>query len=214
MSTAPSRIPPTDIIFDLGKVLVPFDWDIAFRRLILHVPEDIGRLVVEDRKTFMVNLALPCKQLECGQITFEQFFVKIREITGLDASLEAFRDIWCDIFWLNDELVKIGSKLTQNYSCWLMSNTSEAHYRWITTRFPSIEFYRKAALSYELGHMKPDRQYYEKALELFGIDPLKAVFIDDIQENLDGASLFGIRTIKYETNESLIRLLSDYGVEV
>ncbi len=204
----------TDIIFDLGKVIVPFDWEIAFSRLAGRVAPEVARWVTHDRQTFIDKITGPVIDMERGLITFTEFHSLLRDIIGLDASLDEFRDIWCDIFWLNQDVVKLGTELAKRYPCWLMSNTNRAHYEWIMARFPSVVFYRQAALSYKLGFMKPERAYYEKALELFGVNPQRAVFIDDIQENLDGAAVFGIRTIRFENAKSLMRGLNDLGVIV
>lgn len=208
--TMPDSI--TDVIFDLGKVLVPFDWEIAFSRLTGRVPAEVARWITHDRQTFIDRITGPVIDMERGLITFSEFHSLIRDIILLDASIDEFRDIWCDIFWLDEDVVEIGTELAKRYPCWLMSNTNRAHYEWIISRFPSVRFYRQAALSYKLGFMKPERAYYEKALQLFDVNPQRAVFIDDIQENLDGAAVFGIRTIRFENAKSLIRGLNDIGV--
>lgn len=204
----------TDIIFDLGNVLVPFDWEIAFIKMTKLVPKNISDLIIHDRRAFIDKLSQPFMELETGSVPFVKFYSTICDIIGLDTSLENFREIWCDIFWLDLDVVEVGRKLSRNYPCWLMSNTNQAHYEWIIDKFPEIRFYRKAALSYELGHMKPDGEYYLRALDLFGVDPEKAVFIDDIQENLNGAAVFGIKTIRFENANLLIQQLGDYGVIV
>jgi putative hydrolase of the HAD superfamily len=202
----------TDIIFDLGKVLVPFDWNIAFGRLTGLVPDSVSEMITNDRESFVEKIRLPCNQLELGALSFEDFFLTIGNLIGLETSLDNFRSIWCDIFWLNEDVVEIGTTLAEKFPCWLMSNTNEAHYNWIMQKFPSVRFYRAAALSYELGHMKPDVRYYTKALNLFGVDPQKAVFIDDILENLEGAALLGIRTIRFENARLLTQKLNEFGV--
>lgn len=204
--------PVTNIIFDLGKVLVPFDWEIAFSKLSFHVPREITDLIKNDRALFISLFSDSLIDLEKGLISFENFFDKLRQTFSLDAPLLEFRKIWCDIFWVNQEVIELGRNLSSQYPCWLMSNTSQAHYEWIIEKFPSVLFYRKAALSYELGEMKPDRQYYVKAIDLFGIDPVSAIFIDDIQENLDGAAVLGIRTILFENVLKLRWSLKEHGV--
>lgn len=204
----------TDIIFDLGKVLVPFDWNIAFQKLALCGNPDTIPLVARNRREFLKIVAEPANRLERGQLTFSEFYGMIVRLTGLNVHFETFREIWCDIFWANEDVINIGRVLAQSYSCWLMSNTSEAHYDWIIKKFPDIRFYKKAALSYELGFMKPEPRYYIEAMKLFAVNPGNALFIDDIQENLDGAAIFGIRTIRFDGARNLIQRLRDYGVRI
>lgn len=203
----------TDIIFDLGKVIVSFDWDIALKKIARHAPREISELIIQDRAGFMQLLAEPADRLERGLISFSQFYSTISKTLGLDVSIGELRQIWCDIFWANPDVISIGNSLAHRYNVHLMSNTSEAHYQWIIARFPEVVFYQKAALSYQLGCMKPEAEYYIRAFELFNSSPANALFIDDLQENLDGAEVLGIRTIRFEDSEKLKNRLIEYGVK-
>lgn len=203
----------TDIIFDLGKVIVSFDWNIALGKIAQHAPREISDLIIQDRAGFMQLLAEPAGRLERGLISFAQFYSIISNTLSLDVSIEELRQIWCDIFWANPDVISIGNSLALRYNVHLMSNTSEVHYQWIIARFPEVVFYQKAALSYELGCMKPEAEYYTRAFELFNSSPANALFIDDLQENLDGAEVLGIRTIRFENLEKLKNRLIEYGVK-
>lgn len=202
----------TDIIFDLGKVIVGFDWNITLKKLSQIAPEEVAEFIRRDTPGFMALLADPADCLERGKLSFEEFHSLLSGKLGLDITVQEFRDMWCDIFWPNHDVIRIGRTLAQRYNVHLMSNTSEAHYDWIIRRFPEVIFYRKAALSYQLRCMKPEPEYYSKALALFDSDPAGALFIDDLQENLDGAAFFGIRTIRFEGSENLINRLKEHGV--
>ena len=204
--------PITDIIFDLGKVIVSFDWNIALPKMALHAPREISDLIMQDRPRFMQLLAEPADRLERGLISFEEFYSIVSGKLGLVVSIGELRSIWCDIFWANPDVIRMGKSLARRYNVHLMSNTSEAHYQWIIDRFPEVVFYRQAALSYQLGCMKPEPEYYVRAFQLFDSSPDNALFIDDLQENLDGAEVFGIRTIKFENSEKLKKRLVVYGV--
>lgn len=50
--------------------------------------------------------------------------------------------------------------------------------------------------SSRVGHRKPDARFYEIALELVGVEPAEAVFLDDLGINLKPARALGMRTIK------------------
>src|ERR1700757_2186660 len=47
-------------------------------------------------------------------------------------------------------------------------------------------------ISSEVGIRKPSRKIYAIACERLGVDPLQAVMVDDLQQNLDGAARLGI----------------------
>ena len=108
----------------------------------------------------------------------------------------------------------LGESLSQSYGTWLVSNTSRIHYEYIIGRFPRVPFYKGAALSFDLGVMKPSAAYYEKAIEKFGIDPFQAVFVDDLTENVEGAVRAGITGIVFRNRNQLAQELQRLGVNV
>jgi putative hydrolase of the HAD superfamily len=80
--------------------------------------------------------------------------------------------------------------------------------------FPEIVFYEGAALSYDLGVMKPTAEFFAEALRRFDIDPSHAVFIDDLEENVEGAIRVGINGIVYKGRAQLVRDLRKIDVMV
>lgn len=202
----------TDILFDLGNVLVPIDWNRAYARLVPHLPQQMVELLRTDRAAFEKTISGPCAELETGKIRFSEFYPTVSDKLGIRMSEEEFHYIWCDIFELDSEMVELGRQMAQCYGTWLVSNTSEAHYQWILDRFPEVEFYKDAALSYELGVMKPSPAYFTKAMSRFNLDPANAVFIDDIVENVEGAIRVGINGIVYRGREHMLRELMKLDV--
>jgi len=202
----------TDILFDLGNVLVPIDWNRAYARLSPHLPEDLAHVLRTDRPAFENKVKRPCLELETGKIRFSDFCRTVSGTLGMEITEQEFRYIWCDIFDLDRDMVALGRLMAEQYGTWLLSNTSAAHYRWILERFPGVAFYRGAALSYELGVMKPSPAYFTKALDLFGISPAQSVFIDDIEENVEGAVRVGINGIVFKGRRHLVRELEKLDV--
>jgi putative hydrolase of the HAD superfamily len=204
----------TDILFDLGNVLVPVRWDKAYVRIAPFLPESMAELLRTDRRAFEQRISSLCVELETGRVTFTQFFRSVVDSLGARMAEDRFHRIWCDIFEVDYEMVALGRLISQRYRTWLLSNTSEAHYKWILDRFPGIAFYQAAALSYELGVMKPSPLYFAEALRRFGIEPSQAVFIDDLAENVEGAVRAGIHGIVYRGRTDLIRSLKQLDVVV
>lgn len=204
----------TDILFDLGRVLAPLDWGIAFQRLSAFLPPHRLRLLRENRKAFHDLFHDPVLALEKGELDFDGFHSIMCETLDVSLPMERFHLIWCDIFRVNSRMVALGRALSERYGTWLVSNTSEAHYRWIVTRFPEILFYRGAALSYELGVMKPAAAYYEKAVCLFRVSARNCVFIDDLAENVEGAVRAGMTGIVFTDTDQLTGKLRDLGIAV
>jgi len=203
-----------DILFDLGNVLAPFDWDIALRRLAPYLPEDRARLLATDKKGFAALFQAPSVALETGKIKFGRFQKLMEDILGVKIPRKEFHTIWCDIFRIDGAVVALGRFLSTHYRTWLVSNTSEAHYLWIKEKFPDVVFYRSAALSYELGVMKPCIDFYDKVIAKFDINPGAAVFVDDLVENVEAAIQAGMHGIIFRGAECLLRRFSELGLKV
>ncbi|MGB6068650.1 MAG: HAD family phosphatase [Desulfomonilaceae bacterium] len=203
-----------DILFDLGNVLVPVHWETAFRNLLPHLPPDRAKLLKEDRQAFIDLLREPATALEKGETDSEQFYIAAAELLGTDLNREDFLEMWCNIFSINETMISLGESLSKRYGTWLMSNTSRLHYEYIVRKFPRVTFYKCAALSYDLGVMKPSANYYEKAIEKFRIDPISAVFIDDLPENVEGAVRSGMMGVVFRNSTQLLQELRSLGVNV
>jgi putative hydrolase of the HAD superfamily len=203
-----------NIVFDLGNVLVPVDRGNAYLRLRPYLPPEMTRLLHEDRESFEDLFRGPAAALETGTVDFHQFRLTMEGILGIELDEDAFQQIWCDMFSVDEEMVALGESLSGVYNTWLASNTSVVHYAWILERFPRVAFYRAAALSYELGAMKPAAAYYEKAIVRLGIEPACSVFIDDSEENVAGAIRAGMHGIVFTNRQRLLGELRSRGIAI
>jgi glucose-1-phosphatase len=201
-----------DILFDLGNVLVPVDWDRAFGRLAVHLSAGLVNLWKTDRMAFQAMFNEPAVALEEGRIDFAKFHEIVMKLLGLDLDVREFRSIWCDIFMLDARMADLAESLSSKYGVWLASNTSRAHWRHIIAKWPRLSFFNGVALSFELNCMKPSPEYYRKAIEMFGVHPGSSVFIDDLRENVEGAVRSGINGIVFCSREQLISDLHSLGV--
>jgi putative hydrolase of the HAD superfamily len=81
-----------------------------------------------------------------------------------------------------------------------------------------LDPFDQVTFSYELGFIKPEREIYEHALRGLGVTPEEALFIDDREENIEGARAVGLHTVLYTTWEEIgteplfVRLPSPHGV--
>jgi putative hydrolase of the HAD superfamily len=202
------------IVFDLGNVLVRLDRETPFRRLLPHLPPDRAALAREDRAAFDNLIEEPAIALETGQIDFGTFHRRVCDILGISLGQDRLHVMWCDMFHVDNDMVALGRRLSASYDTTLASNTSRVHYDWIIEKFPEVAFFRAAALSYELGVMKPARQYYEQAIDRFAIDPSRAVFIDDLEQNVAAAEQCGFNGIVFKDMQALVNELETLGVRV
>ena len=196
------------IIFDLGHVVIDFDWKPALQKVMTACdasPDEIyayftdpanDRLFVE------------------GKISAGDFYEQIQAALGLRLSFEAFRAVYADIFYPMPDVEAIIKKLEKKYTLGVLSNTNEIHFPYVMEKFPVLNYFDSFILSYEEKTQKPHYEIYARALEVLQSPPNKTVFIDDIQENVIAASQIGMRAIHFSSAEKLIADLNRFGVSI
>jgi putative hydrolase of the HAD superfamily len=94
----------------------------------------------------------------------------------------------------------------------LLSNTDVMRWTFVKGRFPEILFFDAYVLSFDAGFMKPQLEIYLEALRLSGTRPERAVFIDDVAENVAGANRAGLAGVVLGPGTDLEAALRAVGV--
>jgi len=85
-----------------------------------------------------------------------------------------------------------------------LSNWPAEGFSMACQRFDFLGWFRGVVISGEVGAIKPQPRIYEALLERFAIDPLSAIFIDDVEANVAAARPFGMHAIHF-TNPAALR---------
>src|SRR5215475_6268267 len=197
------------VLFDLGKVLVDFNFETGVQAL--HAACSISR----DRLEEVLWDEIWIRRYELGEISTAQFHSYLCETAALDMDLTGFRDVWSSVF-LPDLLVseRLLTALKRKYPLILVSNTNEAHFEFIRDRYPVIDYFDQQVLSYEVGSLKPDREIFEHAIRVSGFRPDALFFTDDREENILAARELGIHAHQFRTERMLIAALQAADVEI
>lgn len=181
------------IFFDLGMVLVTFDWNIMVARLRARgiAPERVREFLADPSHD----------AFERNEITAEEFFQRAKAITGFQGSLEEFKPYWNEIFETLSENVARARELANFYPLYVISNTNPWHMEFVEKNFPWVHLFRERFYSPLLGMRKPDPRIFEIALTRTGISPHHALFLDDRAENVDAAHAIGMHTLHVPTPE-------------
>jgi FMN phosphatase YigB (HAD superfamily) len=196
------------VIFDLGRVIVPFDFNRGYVRLerLCGIPaaEIPGRIA----PTGLVQL------FESGGIEPRDFVRELSNLLKLDTSYENFCEIWSSIF-LPHTLIPEGmlSGIAQNYRLVLLSNTNAIHFAMIRENYPLLRHFHSFVLSYEVGAMKPLPLIYRRAIEKAGCLPEECFFTDDMPAYVEGARAQGIDAVQFESAAQIEAELRKRGVQ-
>ena len=80
----------------------------------------------------------------------------------------------------------------EGFGIYLCSNASLRMVTWYKNIIPAWECFDGIFYSAEVKCMKPQKEMYEHFYERFGLDPQECFFIDDLQDNIDGAKATGM----------------------
>ena len=197
------------IYFDLGKVILEFDHELACRQI-----ATIADASVEDVRRALFQSDLQ-NQYETGLITSEQFHQQFCTATESSPDKDALLLAGSDIFKLNLPMLPLIKRLAAgSIPIGILSNTCEAHWEFIKSRFPFVcESFLHSILSYQVKAMKPDEQIYGKAIEAAGVSAEKIFFMDDRVENVAGAIAAGIDAVLFRSETELTAQLHDRGIK-
>lgn len=196
------------IIFDLGQVVIAFDWTSALQRLSKHTHRPVDKIIAyftDPQNDFLF--------VE-GKINGEDFFARSQKALDLSVSYAEFRDIYNDIFMPIPETAVIIKRLERQYKLAILSNTNEFHFPYIKKKYRIMDHFKECILSYEEKCQKPQYEIYHNALARLESAPHETVFIDDTEANVISASQIGIQAIQYQGADRLIQDLQKYGVTV
>ncbi|MDR3425745.1 MAG: HAD family phosphatase [Alphaproteobacteria bacterium] len=191
----------TSVVFDLGGVLIDWDPEYLYRKLI---PND------EERHDFLTKVCTrEWHNRHDKGVSFADNARELSEKYPNDPRLRSLIYAWGERY---EEMfsgsiqgsVKILEELNDaKVALYALTNWSAEYYPKACKSFPFLFLFKDAVVSGEEHVMKPDPQIYEILLERTKIDPRRAIYIDDRKENLLPASALGFTTILFTTPEAL-----------
>jgi epoxide hydrolase-like predicted phosphatase len=200
---------PQVVVFDLGKVLVDFDYSVAARRI-----ADRSSLTAEEVRSFIDHSPLLFRY-ETGLLTTEQFFSEVCRFTGFQGTADNFADFFADIFTPIPEMIELQAILRSNgVQTYIFSNTNPLAAAHIRQRFPFFANFDRYIFSYEHGSMKPEAKLYEVVERETGRKGTEIVYLDDRAENVAGGARRGWHVILHETPEKSIAALTGLGLQL
>jgi len=192
-------IRPTIVLFDLGKVLVDFDWQDALQRIAAD-----ARATPDEIACFIASTDV-MRRYEHGHITSDRFFEEVQQGIGYRSDSETFRLAFSDIFSEITDMVALHSRLrAAGIRSWIFSNTNDWAVTQIRARFPFFAHFDGYFLSYELGAMKPHPAIYEAAERSTGCRGGEILYIDDLHENVVAGAQRGWQVIHHVSTDATI----------
>ncbi len=187
------------IVFDLGQVLLRFDYKYFVEKVNRH-KAGIGERFLEHYKN---NYEIH-RDFEKGLISEKYFLSRMLEFLDHTIDEETFCKYWSDIFFFNDDVITLLPVLKKNYKLYLISNTNSIHKKYGYQNYEFLKLFDKLILSHEVKFIKPEKEIYLEVEKVSGFPSEEHIFIDDILEYVDAAKSLGWDGIQFVGYEDLV----------
>jgi putative hydrolase of the HAD superfamily len=191
---------PDLIIFDLGRVLIDFDFHKVVRGL-----KRYSSLSEKEIHRFFQQTPL-WDSFERGQTEPMDFFQQLsRELHLENLTFKDFTPLWNSIFAEKPDSISILQRLRGRYRIALLSNVNIMHWDHIVTTHDFMSWFDHPIASCAVGQRKPDFDIYRTTLHLADAKPSQAIFIDDVENHVLAAKALGIRAHQFIDALQLVR---------
>jgi len=194
------------IIFDLGKVLLHFEFARGYRALEGLCPYPAAEIPRRIAATDLVT------RFETGLMEPRDFFEQLSRLLDLRLEYPRFCEIWSSIFTETLVPESLLEGLARRYRLLLLSNTNVIHFAMVRERYPLIRHFHDLILSYEVKRMKPDPEIFRLAVERSRCRPEECFYTDDIAAYTAAAREQGIDAVTFESASQVERELASRGI--
>jgi glucose-1-phosphatase len=198
------------LLFDLGGVVIDFDFDRAFRFWAARASVEASELGLR------FSLDEPYEQHERGQLHVSDYFASLRRSLNIDLSDDEFLEGWNDVYL--GVMPGISAMLTiasEHFPLYAFTNSNSAHQSEWSVRFAKeLSIFKDIFVSSELGLRKPDPQAFCEVANRTGFIVSEFLFFDDTPENIEGARTAGMKAVLVESSSDVSEALLQLGLDV
>lgn len=197
------------VVFDLGGVLV--DWDPRY--LYCQLFDDAAEM-----ERFLAEVCTQTWNMEQdrGRPVAEATRLLVEQHPERRALIEAFYGRWGDMMVgsLPGAEQLFADVRDTDLGVFALSNWSAETFPVAEERFAFLSRFDDRIISGHEGVIKPEPAIFELALERFGLEPNTAVFLDDVEVNVEAANANGFIGVHFQSAEQAREALIAAGVPI
>ena len=186
------------IIFDFGGVILDINPDLSRHKFAVMLGVENARRLEEEQVPQLY---------ESGRMTRGEFIAKINQIGGTNYSEEEILNAWnAMLLAYQKPRIEWIKRLRNTHKLLMLSNTNESHFEYFHNKLIAeygVTFYQlfdHVYLSHEMGLLKPSLEIFQKVIDEQQLNPLRTLFIEDTQRNVDAARQVGLQTLLIPRN--------------
>jgi len=197
------------IVFDIGNVLLKWDPERPYRRLIPDPAE---------RARFLSDVCSPewNAEQDRGRSWRQAEDVLIATHPERAALIRAYRTHWPEMIpgHIEESVAVLEALIDSGHDVTGLTNFAADTFDVARRQYPFLNRFRGVTVSARIGLMKPDTAIYRHHAETFGLDPSATLFFDDNPANVEGARAAGWNAERFETPEGLRSDLGRHGLRL
>jgi HAD superfamily hydrolase (TIGR01509 family) len=198
-----------NIVFDLGNVLLKYDPKGYLESLGYpkDTVSDLMKLIFHGIEWKLADQGLLSNDqlIEIYQLKAPQYYNEINYVMRnwhqLMVLMDESRDLFLEV-------------LDKGYNVYILSNYPEYKFLDMWERTPIFSKAHGSVISYQIKLTKPSKEIYQHLLEKYDLKPEETIFLDDLQENINGAKKVGIHGIRFRNVPQVKQELKAFGVEL
>ena len=198
---------PDTVIFDIGGVLI--DWN----------PRHLYRPLFADEAAmewFLTDICSPQwnEQQDAGREWDEAIALLCAQFPAQASLIHAYRERWEEMLGgpLDDTVAVLDALRVRGVRLFALTNWSHDTFAIARQRYAFLDWFKDIVVSGAEGMIKPDPAIFQLLLTRGGIDPARAVYIDDTARHVDAAKALGMRALLFRDAATLRRELSSLGL--
>ena len=197
-----------NIIFDVGQVLVKYDWETYLDSF--HFPkEERDRIAKEvfmsdiwnERDRSSENEQYYVDEMVKAAPEYEEDIRKVMQHSDETIEKTDYADTW--VKYLKN----------QGYHIYILSNYATDTLEKTRGKLSFLKYVDGAVFSCQVKQIKPEPEIYRTLLERYHLNPENSVFLDDRAENCEAARKQGIHAIQFESFKQAAAELEKLGVK-
>jgi len=207
-------MPIRTVVFDLGGVLIDWNPEYVYHKLIPYP---------RHRQWFLSNICNRTWNLEQdrGRSLAEGTQVLLNQHPEHTDWIRAFYDRWIEMLGgeLKDGVDLLHALKTSGLPLYALTNWSTETFPYARKNYSCLNHFRAILVSGELGMIKPEPAIYNAmfkriSCDLPNLEPQEIVFIDDAKQNTEAAQQLGWQSVHHQDIRSTRAALRSLGLSV
>ncbi len=194
-----------NVIFDIGRVLIGFDWKD-------YIDELFDDEKTKQRVSYAAWQSGWWTELDRNEIPEHEVFEKLKEAAGEygDAFEKVIKNMGKLLAKKDYAVPWVRELKSKGYNVYYLSNYFEYAVKANPDALEFAKYMDGGIFSYQEKIIKPDHAIYERLMERYGLKAEECLFTDDSQNNVNAARELGMRAIRFDGYDRMYPVIMGY----